>query len=169
MLLCLERLLKPKAGPRAPSVDYCKVCRVSCTELQTYWDHLEGQKHLRKQATQMTSTQYNGGPRGAQNIHCSLCTVSCSRMDAYASHMKGTMNQNLHRRIQKSITSEPMPQSVIYTGGLDSTLRPQQSWTFTTVTIHKPQAWPAQPWCPSLLCCHAEHFSLLRQWQNSCR
>lgn len=117
----------------------------------------------------MTSTQYSGGPRGAQNIHCSLCTVSCSGVDAYASHMKGTMNQNLHTRIQKSITSEPMPQSVIYTRGLDSTPRPQQSWTFTTVTIHKPQAWPAQPWCLRLLCCHAEHFSLLKQWQHSCR
>lgn len=46
VLLCLERLLKPKAGPRAPSVHYCEVGRVSCTGLQTYWDHLEGQKCL---------------------------------------------------------------------------------------------------------------------------
>lgn len=85
----------------------------------------------------MTSTQYSEGPRGARSRHCSLCTVSCSGVDVCASHMKGIMNQNLHTGIQKSITSEPMPQSVIYTRGLDST--PETSIKLNIHTSHSSQ------------------------------
>ncbi|XP_041525002.1 zinc finger RNA-binding protein 2 isoform X2 [Microtus oregoni] len=120
----LDRLPKPKAGPRPPSVHYCEVCRVSCAGPQTYRDHLEGQKHRKKQAAQRTGTQPSGGPRGAQSLHCGLCAVSCTGADAYAAHMRGARHQKvfkLHTRLGKPIPSEPTPQSVTYTRGSDST------------------------------------------------
>ncbi|XP_021059911.1 zinc finger RNA-binding protein 2 isoform X2 [Mus pahari] len=89
----LDRLPKPKAGPRPPSMHYCEVCRVSCAGPQTYRDHLEGQKHRKKQAAQRTSTQPSGGPRGSQSLHCGLCAVSCTGADAYAAHMRGARHQ----------------------------------------------------------------------------
>ncbi|XP_049979522.1 zinc finger RNA-binding protein 2 isoform X2 [Alexandromys fortis] len=120
----LDRLPKPKASPRPPSVHYCEVCRVSCAGPQTYRDHLEGQKHRKKQAAQRTGTQPSGGPRGAQSLHCGLCAVSCTGADAYAAHMRGARHQKvfkLHTRLGKPIPSEPTPQSVTYTRGSDST------------------------------------------------
>ncbi|KAK7809848.1 hypothetical protein U0070_008498, partial [Myodes glareolus] len=120
----LDRLPKPKAGPRPPSMHYCEVCRVSCAGPQTYRDHLEGQKHRKKQAAQRTGTQPSGGPRGAQSLHCGLCAVSCTGADAYAAHMRGARHQKvfkLHTRLGKPIPSEPTPQSVTYTRGSDRT------------------------------------------------
>lgn len=120
----LDRLPKPKAGPRPPSMHYCEVCRVSCAGPQTYRDHLEGQKHRKKQAAQRTSTQPSGGPRGSQSLHCGLCAVSCTGADAYAAHMRGARHQKvfkLHTRLGKPIPSEPTPRSVTYTRGSDST------------------------------------------------
>ncbi|XP_075831469.1 zinc finger RNA-binding protein 2 isoform X3 [Microtus pennsylvanicus] len=120
----LDRLPKPKVGPRPPSVHYCEVCRVSCAGPQTYRDHLEGQKHRKKQAAQRTGTQPSRGPRGAQSLHCGLCAVSCTGADAYAAHMRGARHQKvfkLHTRLGKPIPSEPTPQSVTYTRGSDST------------------------------------------------
>ncbi|KAL1783118.1 zinc finger protein RNA-binding protein 2 [Sigmodon hispidus] len=120
----LDRLPKPKAGPRPPSMHYCEVCRVSCAGPQTYRDHLEGQKHRKKQAAQRISTQPSGGPRGAQSLHCGLCAVSCTGADAYAAHMRGARHQKvfkLHTRLGKPIPSEPTPpRSVTYTRGSDS-------------------------------------------------
>ncbi|XP_075831472.1 zinc finger RNA-binding protein 2 isoform X6 [Microtus pennsylvanicus] len=91
---------------------------------QTYRDHLEGQKHRKKQAAQRTGTQPSRGPRGAQSLHCGLCAVSCTGADAYAAHMRGARHQKvfkLHTRLGKPIPSEPTPQSVTYTRGSDST------------------------------------------------
>ncbi|XP_028627510.1 zinc finger RNA-binding protein 2 [Grammomys surdaster] len=118
----LDRLPKPKAGPRPPSMHYCEVCRVSCAGPQTYRDHLEGQKHRKKQAAQRTGTQPSGGPKGSQSLHCGLCAVSCTGADAYAAHMRGARHQKvfkLHSRLGKPIPSEPTLQSVTHTRGSD--------------------------------------------------
>ncbi|XP_027275066.1 zinc finger RNA-binding protein 2 isoform X2 [Cricetulus griseus] len=120
----LDRLPKPKAGPRPPSMHYCEVCRVSCAGPQTYRDHLEGQKHRKKQAAQRTGTPPSGGLRGSQSLHCGLCAVSCTGVDAYAAHMRGARHQKvfkLHSRLGKPIPSEPTTRSVTYTRGSDST------------------------------------------------
>lgn len=108
----LSRLLKSKAA-QATLMHYSEVCGVSCTGLQTYEDHLEGQKHQKKPAAQMTSTQPSRGPRGVQSLHCGLCAVSFTRADAYATYMRGVRHHNvskLHTRLGKPIISEPMPQ-----------------------------------------------------------
>ncbi|XP_051033278.1 zinc finger RNA-binding protein 2 [Phodopus roborovskii] len=120
----LDGLPKPKACPRPPSMHYCEVCRVSCAGPQTYRDHLEGQKHRKKQAAQRTGAQPSGGPRGSQSLHCGLCGVSCTGADAYAAHMRGARHQKvfkLHTKLGKPIPSEPTPRSVTYTRGSDST------------------------------------------------
>ncbi|GAB1295389.1 Zinc finger RNA-binding protein 2 [Apodemus speciosus] len=113
----LDRLPKPKADPRPPSMHYCEVCR-------TYRDHLEGQKHRKKQAAQRSGAQSCGGPKGPQSLHCGLCAVSCTGADAYAAHMRGARHQKvfkLHTRLGKPIPSEPTPRSVTNARALDST------------------------------------------------
>lgn len=62
---------------------------------QTYRDHLEGQKHRKKQAAQRTGTPPSGGLRGSQSLHCGLCAVSCTGVDAYAAHMRGARHQKV--------------------------------------------------------------------------
>ncbi|KAH0521477.1 Zinc finger RNA-binding protein 2 [Microtus ochrogaster] len=159
----LGRLLKPKAA-QATLMHYSEVCGVSCSGLQTYQDHLEGQKHLKKLAAQITSTQPSRGPREVQSLHCGLCAVSFTRADAYPTHMRGARDHNvskLHTRLAKpiiSIISEPMPQRVTHTH--TQGLRPQSSRKLTPITVHTPRACPAPV-------CHAAHFFLMRRtWRS---
>lgn len=56
---------------RLAFMHYLEVCSVSCIGLQTYQDHLEGQKH-QKQVAEMTGTESRGGLRGAHSLHCGL-------------------------------------------------------------------------------------------------
>ncbi|KAH0520932.1 snRNA-activating protein complex subunit 1 [Microtus ochrogaster] len=98
-----------QGGPQLPSMHYCEVCRISCTRLQTYEHHLEGQKHRKKQAAPLTGTQFSGDLRGARSLHCNLCAVSCTGVDACAAHVRRTRYQKLYTRLGKPITSEPTP------------------------------------------------------------
>ncbi|XP_029421241.1 zinc finger RNA-binding protein 2 isoform X3 [Nannospalax galili] len=122
-----EKTPRPKASPRPPSVHYCELCRVSCAGPQTYRDHLEGQKHRKKQAAQRTGAQPSGSTRGPQGqLHCGLCAVSCTGADAYAAHMRGARHQKvfkLHTRLGKPIPAEPTPRSATCTRASDSNLR----------------------------------------------
>lgn len=64
--------------------------------LQTYREHLEGQKHKKKEAAQKTGTQASGGPGGVQaRLHCGLCAVWCTGADAYAAHIRGARHQKV--------------------------------------------------------------------------
>ncbi|XP_077889603.1 zinc finger RNA-binding protein 2 isoform X3 [Ictidomys tridecemlineatus] len=107
---------RPKVGPRQPQLHYCDTCRISCAGPQTYRDHLEGQKHRKKEAAQRTGLQPNGSPCGAQaQLHCGLCAVSCTGAEAYAAHIRGAKHQKvfkLHTKLGKPIpTIEPTPRS----------------------------------------------------------
>nr|XP_044990882.1 zinc finger RNA-binding protein 2 isoform X2 [Jaculus jaculus] len=111
-----SRVSKPKAGSRQPTLHYCEVCRVSCAGSQTYRDHLEGQKHRKKQAAQRSSAQSSSSSRGLQaQLYCGLCAVSCTGADAYDAHIRGARHQKvvkLHTRLGKPIpTIEPRPRS----------------------------------------------------------
>ena len=68
---------------------------------------------------------------------------------------------SLHTRLGKTITSKPTPQTVTYTRGSASTLRPQSSRKLTPVTAHTPQGCPAQASRPSSREPSAAHVSLL--------
>lgn len=58
--------------------------------LQTYHEHLEGQKHKKKEVLQKSSSQVTNGPHSVQiQLRCELCDVSCTGVDAYKAHIRG--------------------------------------------------------------------------------
>uniref|UniRef100_H3AX55 Zinc finger RNA-binding protein n=1 Tax=Latimeria chalumnae TaxID=7897 RepID=H3AX55_LATCH len=108
-----NKLQKPKGPPKPPQLHYCDICKISCAGPQTYREHLEGQKHKKKEAALKTGNQTNSGPRGVQTqLRCELCDVSCTGADAYAAHIRGAKHQKvvkLHTKLGKPIPStEPV-------------------------------------------------------------
>lgn len=96
-----------KAQPKPQQIHYCEVCKISCAGPQTYREHLEGQKHKRREASlkmaaaAVTTTQNRGN-----NLHCELCDVTCTGNDAYAAHVRGSKHQKvvkLHQKLGKPI------------------------------------------------------------------
>ena len=68
---------------------------------QTYREHLEGQKHKKKEASLKSGGVAGGGsgPRGVQTqLRCELCDVSCTGVDAYAAHIRGAKHQKVGGR-----------------------------------------------------------------------
>ncbi|KAK6494835.1 zinc finger RNA-binding protein-like isoform X2 [Huso huso] len=112
-----NKQLKPKQPPKPPQIHYCDVCKISCAGPQTYKEHLEGQKHKKKEAALKasqssscsTSTTSGSSARGTQNqLRCELCDVSCTGADAYAAHIRGAKHQKvvkLHTKLGKPIPS----------------------------------------------------------------
>ncbi|XP_061538849.1 zinc finger RNA-binding protein isoform X1 [Phycodurus eques] len=110
-----NKLQKPKGPAKQPQLHYCDICRISCAGPQTYWEHLQGQKHKKKEAALKTGGQTGtcNGPRGVQTqLRCELCDVSCTGVDAYAAHIRGSKHQKvvkLHTKLGKPIPSiEPV-------------------------------------------------------------
>ncbi|KAF1440525.1 Zinc finger RNA-binding protein, partial [Pygoscelis papua] len=72
-----NKQLKPKQPPKPPQIHYCDVCKISCAGPQTYKEHLEGQKHKKKEAALKASQNTNNNStsaRGTQNqLRCELC------------------------------------------------------------------------------------------------
>uniref|UniRef100_A0A8C5EU54 Zinc finger RNA-binding protein n=1 Tax=Gouania willdenowi TaxID=441366 RepID=A0A8C5EU54_GOUWI len=112
-----SKQLRPKQPPKPPQIHYCDVCKISCAGPQTYKEHLEGQKHKKKEAalkvsqSSSTSSSSSGSllARNAQNqLRCELCDVSCTGADAYAAHIRGAKHQKvvkLHTKLGKPIPS----------------------------------------------------------------
>ncbi|NWR43993.1 ZFR protein, partial [Regulus satrapa] len=107
-----NKQLKPKQPPKPPQIHYCDVCKISCAGPQTYKEHLEGQKHKKKEAALKASQNTNNNStsaRGTQNqLRCELCDVSCTGADAYAAHIRGAKHQKvvkLHTKLGKPIPS----------------------------------------------------------------
>ncbi|KAM9329378.1 zinc finger RNA-binding protein [Gastrophryne carolinensis] len=108
-----NKQLKPKQPPKPPQIHYCDVCKISCAGPQTYKEHLEGQKHKKKEAalkaSQNTTSSSSTAVRGTQNqLRCELCDVSCTGADAYAAHIRGAKHQKvvkLHTKLGKPIPS----------------------------------------------------------------
>ncbi|XP_067085616.1 zinc finger RNA-binding protein [Osmerus mordax] len=110
-----SKLQKPKGPPKQPQLHYCDICKISCAGPQTYREHLEGQKHKKKEAALKSGGVAGGGsgPRGVQTqLRCELCDVSCTGVDAYAAHIRGAKHQKvvkLHTKLGKPIPStEPV-------------------------------------------------------------
>ena len=83
---------KPKAPPKPQQLHYCDVCKISCAGPQTYREHLEGQKHKKKEAAA------KAGPapsRHGASLRCELCDVTCTGADAYAAHIRGAKHQKV--------------------------------------------------------------------------
>uniref|UniRef100_A0A3P8VYM2 Zinc finger RNA-binding protein n=1 Tax=Cynoglossus semilaevis TaxID=244447 RepID=A0A3P8VYM2_CYNSE len=111
-----SKQIRLKQPPKPPQIHYCDVCKISCAGPQTYKEHLEGQKHKKKEAalkvSQSSSSSSSGGgvlARNGQNqLRCELCDVSCTGADAYAAHIRGAKHQKvvkLHTKLGKPIPS----------------------------------------------------------------
>lgn len=110
----VPKMNKPKPPPKPPQLHYCEVCKISCAGPQTYKEHLEGQKHKKKEAA-LKSNGAAGAPplpRGGTALRCELCDVTCTGSDAYAAHIRGAKHQKvvkLHTKLGKPIPStEPV-------------------------------------------------------------
>ncbi|KAM7018553.1 zinc finger RNA-binding protein isoform 2-T2 [Tautogolabrus adspersus] len=133
-----NKQLRPKQPPKPPQIHYCDVCKISCAGPQTYKEHLEGQKHKKKEAAlkvsqSSTSSGSSGGvlARNAQNqLRCELCDVSCTGADAYAAHIRGAKHQKvvkLHTKLGKPIPStEP---SMVSQASSSTTAAPSKTTT----------------------------------------
>lgn len=104
---------KQQAKPQ--QLHYCEVCKISCAGPQTYREHLEGQKHKKREASlKLVSIGGGAGATGARgnNMHCELCDVTCTGYDAFAAHVRGSKHQKvvkLHQKLGKPIpVQDPM-------------------------------------------------------------
>ncbi|XP_024868224.1 zinc finger RNA-binding protein isoform X2 [Temnothorax curvispinosus] len=101
------KAMRPKQPPKPQQLHYCDVCKISCAGPQTYREHLEGQKHKKKEASLKVPQQPPA--RGAGNsLRCELCDVTCTGNDAYAAHIRGAKHQKvvkLHTKLGKPIPS----------------------------------------------------------------
>ncbi|XP_041061295.1 zinc finger RNA-binding protein-like isoform X5 [Carcharodon carcharias] len=136
---------KPKPPPKQPQLHYCDVCKISCAGPQTYREHLEGQKHKKKEAALKGGSQTTSGPRGAQGqLRCELCDVSCTGADAYAAHIRGAKHQKvvkLHTKLGKPIPStEP-----VVVNSTSATVNKMVSSATTTATVPAAIQMPPKP------------------------
>ncbi|XP_033256635.2 zinc finger RNA-binding protein 2 [Orcinus orca] len=137
------KLPKPRGGPKQLPLHYCDICKISCAGPQTYREHLEGQKHKKKEAAQNMGIQPSSSPRGVQaQLHCDLCAVSCTGAEAYDAHIRGSKHQKvfkLHTKLGKPIPSmDPAPAN---SAQATSTSQPAS----TPLTAESPPAAPASP------------------------
>lgn len=104
---------------RSQEIHYCEVCRISCAGTQTYKEHLDGQKHKKREANSKLSTTTVGKPSSnpaTKVFHCDLCDISCTGADSYAAHLRGSKHQkvyNLHTKLGKPIPPPSTETSVV--------------------------------------------------------
>lgn len=78
---------------------------------QTYKEHLEGQKHKKKEAAvklAAAGAACAAGRAAGGALRCELCDVTCTGADAYAAHVRGIKHQKvvkLHTMLGKPIPS----------------------------------------------------------------
>ena len=93
------------------TIHYCEVCKVSCAGPQTYKEHLEGQKHKKREIASMQAVNVSSRS-SAKILRCELCDVTCTGADAYYAHIRGTKHEKtlkLHQKLGKPIPSaEPV-------------------------------------------------------------
>eukprot|EP00095_Tigriopus_kingsejongensis_P000452 maker-scaffold217_size252476-snap-gene-0.14 protein:Tk00452 transcript:maker-scaffold217_size252476-snap-gene-0.14-mRNA-1 annotation:"zinc finger rna-binding protein" len=101
------RMFKQRVTPKPQQLHYCEVCKISCAGPQTYKEHLEGQKHKKKEAA-LKSGASGPSTRSGSALRCELCDVTCTGSDAYAAHIRGSKHQKvvkLHTKLGKPIPS----------------------------------------------------------------
>ncbi|CAB0006927.1 unnamed protein product [Nesidiocoris tenuis] len=76
--------------------------------IKTYREHLEGQRHKKKELLQKEGAAPPTSARGAHNLRCELCDVVCTGSDAYAAHLRGSK----HMKVVKlhKILGKPIPE-----------------------------------------------------------
>ncbi|VDN01120.1 unnamed protein product [Thelazia callipaeda] len=87
---------------------YCEVCKISCAGAQTYKEHMDGQKHKKKEAVQKGEGQTLSKSR--VSFRCETCNVTCTGKDTYESHVRGSKHQktaNLMKKLGKPVAEAP--------------------------------------------------------------
>ncbi|XP_065351747.1 zinc finger RNA-binding protein isoform X3 [Cloeon dipterum] len=141
------KLNKPKQPPKPQQLHYCDVCKISCAGPQTYREHLEGQKHKKKEAALKAGT--GTATRGGNALRCELCDVTCTGSDAYAAHIRGVKHQKvvkLHTKLGKPIPSnEPLVMGTkpgTATATASSALKPAGTTGQVSSGVKKPSTVP---------------------------
>ncbi|XP_037080189.1 zinc finger RNA-binding protein-like [Pollicipes pollicipes] len=125
---------KLKQPPKPQQLHYCDVCKISCAGPQTYREHLEGQKHKKKESAQKQTGGTPNAPRGGNSLRCELCDVTCTGSDAYAAHIRGAKHQKvvkLHTKLGKPI---PSTEPVVVSGKTTTTTAKTSTAATTAVT-----------------------------------
>ncbi|XP_054984655.1 zinc finger RNA-binding protein 2 isoform X2 [Sorex araneus] len=125
---------------------FCELCKVSCAGPQTYREHLEGQKHRRKEAARPCEGE--GDPQDP--LHCSLCSVSCTGPAAYAAHLRGARHQKvlrLHGKLGRPVppTAQALPAAAPASPGSRSPSRspsPKRTVASKVMLVGPPEAHP---------------------------
>ncbi|VDM42799.1 unnamed protein product [Toxocara canis] len=90
-------------------VDYCfYLYRHLFLIFQTYKEHIEGQKHKKKEAIQKGEGQTLSKSR--VSFRCETCNVTCTGKDTYESHIRGSKHQktaNLMKKLGKPVPETP--------------------------------------------------------------
>ncbi|XP_054285579.1 zinc finger RNA-binding protein-like isoform X2 [Macrosteles quadrilineatus] len=106
------KLNRPKGPAKPQQLHYCETCKISCAGPQTYREHLEGQKHKKKESSLAGSGP--APPRGGTSLRCELCDITCTGTDAYTAHIRGAKHQKvvkLHTKLGKPIP-QPDPKGL---------------------------------------------------------
>lgn len=99
-----------KSQPKPQQLHYCDVCKISCAGPQTYKEHLDGQKHKKRETSlKLAASATNSNANRGNNLHCELCDVTCTGSDAYAAHVRGSKHQKVVKLHQK--LGKPIPQT----------------------------------------------------------
>ncbi|CAD6184812.1 unnamed protein product [Caenorhabditis auriculariae] len=83
-----KRFNQNQSAPKDVQQFYCELCKVSCAGQLTYKEHLEGQKHKKKQALVKGSAPQSL-PKNKVSFRCDLCNVTCTGQDTYNAHVRG--------------------------------------------------------------------------------
>jgi len=85
---------------RCSNAVLCECC------IKTYKEHLEGQRHKKKEASLKTTTLASSAApaateshAGTVQLHCQLCDVACTGADTYAAHIRGVKHQKVSQPI----------------------------------------------------------------------
>lgn len=105
---------QPRTGKPAPKVQqlhYCEICKISCAGPQTYKEHLDGQRHKKKEAAAKVGSSSSASAKRVIpgiSIRCELCDITCTGNDAFAAHIRGSKHEKvikLHTKLGKPIPS----------------------------------------------------------------
>ncbi|XP_047096715.1 zinc finger RNA-binding protein isoform X1 [Schistocerca piceifrons] len=130
------KTMKLKQPPKPQQLHYCDVCKISCAGPQTYREHLDGQKHKKKESALTAGSAPVA--RGGNALRCELCDVTCTGFDAYAAHIRGAKHQKvvkLHTKLGKPI---PSTDPVVVGGTTTKTTASSAITTSTTSTKATP-------------------------------
>ncbi|MFH4981637.1 hypothetical protein AB6A40_008346 [Gnathostoma spinigerum] len=94
-------------APRDLQQFYCEVCKISCAGSGTYKEHIDGQKHKRKEAMQKEGQVLS---KSRVSYRCETCNVTCTGKDTYESHIRGSKHQKtaeLMKKLGKPVQLQP--------------------------------------------------------------